>query len=196
MDGLTAAARRHAVWQGQIVSLSGRRGYLSLADIGYGSGDGFGGWNCRRPAEMASARLTEGCSGCRHDWFPFFEDVSERAYSDADLKKLNEPSVSYRDKMYTEYELSQMQRAMEREIRKQKRAVLAAKEGIDAAETDDVRASSRGQILARYTTHVRQNPNSRSGKQQLFTQESVKLKREERKLREFLQETGLQPENA
>lgn len=37
----------HAVWQGQIVSRSGRRGYLSLSDIGYGTGAGFQGWNCR-----------------------------------------------------------------------------------------------------------------------------------------------------
>lgn len=37
----------HAEWQGQLVSLSGRKGYLSLKDIGYGTGDGFGGWNCR-----------------------------------------------------------------------------------------------------------------------------------------------------
>lgn len=43
----------HAAWQGQIVSLSGRKGYLSKSDIGYGTGDGFGGWNCR------------------HDWYPF-----------------------------------------------------------------------------------------------------------------------------
>lgn len=33
----------HAEWQGQIVSLSGRSGYLSLSDIGYGDVGGFMG---------------------------------------------------------------------------------------------------------------------------------------------------------
>ena len=51
----SGARPSHAVWQGKIVSLSGRKGYLSTKDIGYGSGDGFGGYNCR------------------HDWYPFFE---------------------------------------------------------------------------------------------------------------------------
>ena len=59
----------HSSWQGQIVSLSGRKGYLSLSDIGYGTGDGFKGWNCR------------------HDWFPYFEG-STRMYLDKDLKDL------------------------------------------------------------------------------------------------------------
>lgn len=31
----------HAVWQGKLVSLSGREGYLSLADIGYGTDSGL-----------------------------------------------------------------------------------------------------------------------------------------------------------
>lgn len=33
----------HAVWQGQLVSRSGQRGYLSLSDIGYGDVTGFKG---------------------------------------------------------------------------------------------------------------------------------------------------------
>ena len=36
----------HSWWQGQIVSRSGRHGYLSLADIGYGDVRGFMGANC------------------------------------------------------------------------------------------------------------------------------------------------------
>lgn len=43
----------HAEWQGKIVSLSGKSGYLTISDIGYGTGAGFKGWNCR------------------HDWYPF-----------------------------------------------------------------------------------------------------------------------------
>ncbi|MDE5834709.1 MAG: phage minor capsid protein, partial [Ruminococcus sp.] len=49
----SGARPAHAQWQGKIVSLSGRKGYLSKSDIGYGTGGGFGGWNCRL------------------DWFPF-----------------------------------------------------------------------------------------------------------------------------
>ena len=42
-----SAHASHPQWQGKIVSLSGRKGYLSKRDIGYGTGPGFKGWNCR-----------------------------------------------------------------------------------------------------------------------------------------------------
>ncbi len=58
----------HAAWQGKLVSLSGRTGYLSLRDIGYNTGPGFKGWNCR------------------HDWFPFFEGLSESAYPRSEIE--------------------------------------------------------------------------------------------------------------
>lgn len=60
----------HAEWQGQLVSRSGREGYLSLDDIGYGAVDGFMGANCR------------------HDWNLFFEGYSQRLYSDSELLRL------------------------------------------------------------------------------------------------------------
>lgn len=102
----------HCAWQGQIVSLSGRRGYLSLDDIGYGSGDGFKGWNCR------------------HDWFPYFEGT-ERMYSDKDLKALEDRDIKYPDgSMHTYYEAEQRQRAYERQIRKYKRNLSAFDEAI------------------------------------------------------------------
>ena len=107
----------HAAWQGKIVSLSGRRGYLSLRDIGYGDADGFGGINCQ------------------HDWYPFFERISKRAYTDADLQALNEPYIDLGDgKLYTDYEVSQMQRGLEREVRKCKRWVSGAAAGVDSAQ--------------------------------------------------------------
>ena len=97
----------HAVWQGQIVSRSGRRGYLTLSDIGYGTGPGFMGWNCR------------------HSWNPFFEGISKRSYTKEDIEALNAKYVPYNGGMYTEYEISQMQRKMEREIRATKRELTA-----------------------------------------------------------------------
>lgn len=146
----------HAEWQGQIVSLSGRRGYLSKDDIGYGTGDGFGGWNCR------------------HDWYPFFEGISSRAYDDAELERLNEKSVEYNGEMYTEYEISQMQRKFERDIRGLKREAAAADTGRSNAPNDELR---------------QQFSND-------FTAVSVKLKEKERQLNDFLKQTGELPDNA
>lgn len=110
----SGARPSHAEWQGQLVSLSGRKGYLSKSDIGYGTGDGFGGW------------------GCRHDWHPFFEGISTRAYSDERLRELNAKNIEYNGEMYSQYEISQMQRKMERDIRQLKREAVAA----DTARTN------------------------------------------------------------
>lgn len=146
----------HAEWQGQIVSLSGRKGYLSKSDIGYGTGDGFGGWNCR------------------HDWYPFFEGISSRAYSDSELEKLNERNIEYNGEKYTEYEISQIQRKFERDIRNLKREAAAADTGRTNAQNDKL-------------------------KQQFdddFTAVSVKLKEKERQLNGFLKQTGELPDNA
>lgn len=103
----------HSYWQGQIVSLSGRQGYLSLSDIGYGTGDGFKGWNCR------------------HDWFPYAEG-STRMYSAKDLERLNDRDVEFPDgTMHTYYEAEQKQRYYERKIRKTKRTLSACDEAIN-----------------------------------------------------------------
>ena len=152
----SGARPSHAEWQGQLVSLSGRKGYLSLKDIGYGTGDGFGGWNCR------------------HDWYPFFEGISSRNYSDKRLKELNAKNIEYNGKKYTEYEISQMQRKFERDIRQLKREALAS----DTA---------------------RNNASDDALKQQFsddFTAVSVKLKDKERQLEKFLKDTGNLPDNA
>ncbi|MDE6679177.1 MAG: phage minor capsid protein, partial [Ruminococcus sp.] len=113
----SGARPAHAQWQGKIVSLSGRKGYLSKSDIGYGTGDGFGGWNCR------------------HDWFPFFEDYSKPNYSKRQLEQLDEKNIEYNGKLYNQYEISQIQRRYEREIRSAKREQVAFKLAVE--ETDD-----------------------------------------------------------
>ena len=113
----SGARPSHAVWQGQIVSLSGRRGYLSKSDIGYGTGAGFGGWNCR------------------HDWYPFYEGISARNYSQKDLDRLNAKDIKYNGKMYSEYEISQMLRGMERQSRALKRQKVALKTAVDEGQT-------------------------------------------------------------
>ncbi|MGN0501123.1 MAG: phage minor capsid protein [Ruminococcus sp.] len=106
----------HSYWQGQIVSLSGRKGYLSLSDIGYGTGDGFKGWNCR------------------HDWYPYFEG-STRMYDEEKLKQMDAKNIQYPDgSMHTLYEAEQKQRAYERKIRESKRILAAYDEKIKGAE--------------------------------------------------------------
>ncbi len=111
----------HSYWQGQIVSLSGRKGYLSLSDIGYGSGDGFKGWNCR------------------HDWYPYFEG-STRMYDEKKLKQLDAKSIEYPDgSMHTLYEAEQKQRAYERKIRESKRILAAYDESIKNADDEAIK---------------------------------------------------------
>ena len=114
------ARQSHAAWQGQIVSLSGQRGYLSLSDIGYGTGDGFKGWNCR------------------HDWYPYFEG-SSRMYSAKDLEELNAKNIEYPDgSMHTLYEAEQQQRAFERKIRATKRTLAACDEALNNLSDEEL----------------------------------------------------------
>lgn len=111
----------HSYWQGQVVSLSGRKGYLSLSDIGYGSGDGFKGWNCR------------------HDWYPYFEG-STRMYDEEKLKQMDAKNIQYPDgSMHTLYEAEQKQRAYERKIRESKRILAVYDESIKNADDEAIK---------------------------------------------------------
>ena len=147
----------HAKWQGQLVSLSGRNAgrviegkkVLSLRQIGYGKGDGFGGWNCR------------------HDWFPFFEGYSEPVYSDDDLKRLDEKNIEYNGKKYSKYEISQIQRRYEREIRAAKREQTAFRTAVQ--ETDDPELKQVMQDSLNYSNDV--------------------VKRKQAKMRDFIKQT-------
>ena len=94
----------HAKWQGQIVSRTGKAGYLSLQDIGYETATGFKGVNCR------------------HDWRPYYEG-STRTYTDKELKTMANEKVTYNGKQIGRYEASQIQRKMERQIRQDKKDI-------------------------------------------------------------------------
>lgn len=146
----------HAQWQGQIVSLSGRKGYLSKSDIGYGEVTGFGGANCR------------------HDWHPFFEGISQRAYSDERLQELENHRIKIGDKSYTDYEVSQMQRRLEREVRSAKRQVIASQTAVSSA-TDST---------------------TKQAMQDYFTESSVRLKQAEKNLRDFCNQTGFRQDSS
>ena len=112
----------HAVWQGQIVSLSGRTGYLSKDDIGYGSGDGFKGWNCR------------------HDWYPYFEGISRPAYSAQCLREMSDKTVQYNGETIGYYDATQRQREMERRIRESRRELAGYDEAVKAATPEQRKA--------------------------------------------------------
>lgn len=111
------ARPEHAVWQGKIVSRSGKKGYLSFKDIGYGEVTGFKGINCK------------------HDWNPYFEG-SSKTYSEKQLKEWQNETIKYKDKSMTRYEANQVQRNMERTIRQDKRD-LAGIQGILTSNTTD-----------------------------------------------------------
>ena len=105
----------HAAWQGKIVSLSGRSGYLSKSDIGYETGDGFGGWNCR------------------HDWYPFFPGISTPNYSTEKLQEIDDMTVNYNGQTISYYDATQVQRKLERDIRETKQKMSATSAARDAA---------------------------------------------------------------
>ncbi|WP_124100895.1 phage minor capsid protein [Ruminococcus sp. Marseille-P6503] len=102
----------HALWQGKVYSISGKsKKYPKLSEAtGYGTGAGLKGWNCR------------------HDFYPFFEGVSERANLPVDIAENNE-----------QYEFSQKQRAMERSIRKSKRSLAALDGALQECSDDELR---------------------------------------------------------
>jgi len=107
----------HAEWQGKIVSLSGKKGYLSKDDIGYGTVDGFKGINCR------------------HDWNPYFEG-SPRTWSDEQLEEMKNAKVTYNGKEMSVYEAEQLQRKMERQIRVDKKKIAGRQRLLTGITTD------------------------------------------------------------
>ena len=114
----------HAKWQGQLVSLSGKKGYLSKDDIGYGSGDGFGGYNCR------------------HDWYPFFPGISQRNYTPEKLTQLETMTVNYNGQEIPYYDATQEQRRLERRVRDCKLRLSAT----DAARQETTDPKLRAQL--------------------------------------------------
>lgn len=110
----------HAGWQGKVYSRKGTHSkYPPLVEkTGYGTGPGLGGWNCR------------------HSMFPFIEGVSEPAYTESELEEMNAPKYEYNGQKMTEYEATQRQRYIERQIRRWKREKGAMKAaGLDTAES-------------------------------------------------------------
>lgn len=114
----------HAWWQGKIVSRSGKKGYLSLEDIGYGEITGFLGINCR------------------HGWSPFFEGITKRRYTDKELENINNQTVKYKDNEMGLYEATKTQREKERKIRKIKREVGAYEEILKNSDDEELKKAT------------------------------------------------------
>lgn len=101
----------HKSWQGKVYSLSGQSdNYPGFVETcGYGDVRGIRGANCR------------------HRYFAFVEGVSERVYTDEQLKNIDPEPFEYQGKTYTAYEATQQQRRLESSIRKYKRLVAGYK---------------------------------------------------------------------
>lgn len=155
----SGARPEHQVWQGKVFCISGKDPKYPpfYESTGYGTGPGLCGWNCR------------------HNFYAFIPGVSVPAYTDKMLQEYQESSYTYGGKNYTEYEVSQMQRLQERQIRATKRKLTGYDAGIKAAGDDEVLKNTL---------------------QQRFESESVRLKEQEKKLKEFCRQTGRRIESA
>ena len=101
----------HKDWQGRVYSVRAGDIYPSIYEVcGLGAVDGLEGANCR------------------HKRFPWVEGVSERTYTDAQLEHIDDGhGCTFDGKDYTAYEATQMQRRIERTVRKLKREKAAYK---------------------------------------------------------------------
>lgn len=121
------ARPEHALWQGKIYHRGGAIVYEGVryedfeTATGYGTGPGLCGWNCR------------------HNFYPFFPGISVPNYTAERLAALSAKTVEYDGKLYTRYEITQMQRALERRVRKYKRRFVALR----AAKADTTATSVR-----------------------------------------------------
>ena len=56
---------------------------------------------------------------CRHNFYPFYPGISVRNYTDERLAELDARNIPYGGGLYTRYEITQMQQALERRVRGQ-----------------------------------------------------------------------------
>lgn len=129
----------HAEWQGRrfhrgsAVDYKGRHYPDFEAATGYGTGAGLCGWNCR------------------HTFFAVFPELGDPPqWTRAELEALNARNIEWNGKKYTAYEISQMQRARERNVRRWKKRYLAEDAaGLDTTDSA-VRLKAARQSLAQF----------------------------------------------
>lgn len=129
----------HAEWQGRRFHRGGAVDYKGKhypdfeAATGYGTGAGLCGWNCR------------------HTFFAVFPELGDPpTWTEESLQELNARNIEYNGKLYTQYEVNQMQRARERNVRKWKKRYLA--ESAAGSDTTDsaVRLKAARQSLSEF----------------------------------------------
>lgn len=126
------ARPEHQEWQGKVYTKK------ELETVcGLGAADGLCGCNCY------------------HDYYPFFPGISERAYTDEELKRLkieeNTP-VEYNGKSYTKYEATQKQRSLERTMRAERQQIHLLEQG--GANEEDIMLA-RGRYRATSSEYTR-----------------------------------------
>lgn len=129
----------HAEWQGRrfhrggAVDYKGRHYPDFEAATGYGTGAGLCGWNCR------------------HTFFAVFPELGDPPqWTREELRELNARNIEWNGKKYTAYEISQMQRARERNVRRWKKRYLAEDSaGLDPTDAA-VRLKAARQSLAEF----------------------------------------------
>lgn len=101
----------HTAWQGRVYSVHSGDIYPNIYEVcGLGAVDGLEGANCRHKRSV------------------WVEGVSERSYTDKQLEHIDDGlGCTFEGKTYTAYEATQMQRRVERTIRKLKREKAAYK---------------------------------------------------------------------
>ena len=130
----------HAEWQGRrfhrggAVDYKGRHYPDFEAATGYGTGAGLCGWNCR------------------HQFFACFPELGDPPqWTQEQLRELNARDIEWNGKKYTAYEISQMQRARERNVRRWKKRYLAEDAaGLDTTDSA-VRLKAARQSLSDFT---------------------------------------------
>ena len=130
----------HAEWQGRrfhrggAVDCKGRHYPDFEAATGYGTGAGLCGWNCR------------------HTFFAVFPELGDPPqWTQEQLRELNARDIEWNGKKYTAYEISQMQRARERNVRRWKKRYLAEDAaGLDTTDSA-VRLKAARQSLSDFT---------------------------------------------
>ena len=130
----------HAEWQGRrfhrggAVDYKGRHYPDFEAATGYGTGAGLCGWNCR------------------HTFFAVFPELGDPPqWTQEQLRDLNARNIEWNGKKYTAYEISQMQRARERNVRRWKKRYLAEDAaGLDTTDSA-VRLKAARQSLSDFT---------------------------------------------
>lgn len=129
----------HAEWQGRRFHRGGAVDYLGKhypdfeQATGYGTGAGLCGWNCS------------------HTFFAVFPELGDPpTWTEESLQELNAWNIEYNGKLYTQYEVNQMQRARERNVRKWKKRYLAeSAAGLDTTDSA-VRLKTARQSLAEF----------------------------------------------